>query len=49
MFGLFLLDYYTCTEAQIPLGRLGQPADHAGATVFLASDMASYVGRIYNN
>jgi NAD(P)-dependent dehydrogenase (short-subunit alcohol dehydrogenase family) len=30
-------------EAQIPLGRLGQPADHAGATVFLASDMAAYM------
>lgn len=30
-------------EASIPMGRLGQPADHAGATVFLASDMARYV------
>ena len=30
-------------EAQIPLGRLGQPADHVGATVFLASDMARYM------
>ena len=30
-------------EAQIPLGRLGQPADHVGATVFLASDMAAYM------
>jgi NAD(P)-dependent dehydrogenase (short-subunit alcohol dehydrogenase family) len=30
-------------SAQIPLGRLGQPADHVGATVFLASDMASYI------
>lgn len=30
-------------EAQIPLGRLGQPADHAGAAVFLASAMARYV------
>jgi NAD(P)-dependent dehydrogenase (short-subunit alcohol dehydrogenase family) len=29
--------------AQIPLGRLGQPADHAGAAVFLASDLAAYV------
>jgi NAD(P)-dependent dehydrogenase (short-subunit alcohol dehydrogenase family) len=29
--------------AQIPLGRLGQPADHAGVTVFLASDMAAYM------
>jgi NAD(P)-dependent dehydrogenase (short-subunit alcohol dehydrogenase family) len=30
-------------EASIPLGRLGQPADHVGATVFLASDLAAYV------
>jgi NAD(P)-dependent dehydrogenase (short-subunit alcohol dehydrogenase family) len=30
-------------EASIPMGRLGQPADHVGATVFLASDMAAYV------
>jgi glucose 1-dehydrogenase len=28
---------------QIPLGRLGQPADVAGLAVFLASDDASYV------
>lgn len=27
----------------IPMKRLGQPADHAGATVFLASRMAAYV------
>lgn len=27
----------------IPLGRLGQPADMAGATLFLASPLASYV------
>jgi NAD(P)-dependent dehydrogenase (short-subunit alcohol dehydrogenase family) len=30
-------------EASIPLGRLGRPADHVGATVFLASDLAAYV------
>lgn len=30
-------------EAQIPLGRLAEPADHVGATVFLASDMARYM------
>jgi hypothetical protein len=30
-------------EAQIPLGRLGQPADHVGVTVFLSSDMAAYM------
>ena len=30
-------------EAAIPLGRLAQPSDHVGATVFLASDMAAYM------
>lgn len=29
--------------AQVPLGRLAQPADLAAATVFLSSDMARYV------
>jgi len=28
---------------QIPLGRLGKPADIVGAAVYLASDAASYV------
>lgn len=28
---------------QVPLGRLGLPEDHVGATVFLASDMARYM------
>lgn len=30
-------------EARIPLGRIAQPQDLAGAAVFLASDAASYV------
>jgi NAD(P)-dependent dehydrogenase (short-subunit alcohol dehydrogenase family) len=29
--------------AQVPLGRLAQPSDHVGATVFLASGMAAYM------
>jgi NAD(P)-dependent dehydrogenase (short-subunit alcohol dehydrogenase family) len=36
-------DQVAALTAQIPLGRLGQPADHVGATVFLASDMAAYM------
>jgi NAD(P)-dependent dehydrogenase (short-subunit alcohol dehydrogenase family) len=27
----------------IPMKRIGLPADHVGATVFLASDMARYM------
>ncbi|XAF97674.1 SDR family oxidoreductase [Sphingomonas sp. NY01] len=30
-------------EGRVPLGRLGQPADLVGPTVFLASDLARYV------
>lgn len=30
-------------EGRIPLGRLGQPEDMVGPTVFLASDLADYV------
>jgi 3-oxoacyl-[acyl-carrier protein] reductase len=33
----------TAMAAQIPLERLGTPMDVAGAVVFLASDLASYV------
>jgi NAD(P)-dependent dehydrogenase (short-subunit alcohol dehydrogenase family) len=29
--------------SSIPMGRLAQPSDHVGATVFLASDMAAYM------
>ena len=30
-------------EAAVPLGRLGTPADVAGAVFFLASDDAAYI------
>ena len=30
-------------DAQIPLGRLGQPADIAAAVAFLASPEAAYI------
>jgi NAD(P)-dependent dehydrogenase (short-subunit alcohol dehydrogenase family) len=36
-------DQIEALTAQIPMKRLGQPADHVGATVFLASDMAAYM------
>jgi 3-oxoacyl-[acyl-carrier protein] reductase len=36
------------TTYQVPLGRLGRPADVIGLTVFLASDEASYItGQVY--
>lgn len=33
----------TYMEGRIPLGRLGQPEDMVGPTLFLASELASYV------
>jgi 3-oxoacyl-[acyl-carrier protein] reductase len=33
----------TTLSSQIPLGRLGEPRDIAGAVAFLASDLAAYV------
>ncbi len=35
-----LLDYLT---SQVPIGRIGQPADIAKAAVFLASEDSSFV------
>ena len=36
-------DYMHELKKRIPLGRIGQPDDLAGVTVFLASDASSYV------
>lgn len=36
-------DYMAEVNARIPMGRIGQPQEVAGAVVFLASDAASYV------
>ena len=36
-------DYMASFAGRIPLGRLGEPSDIAGAAVFLASDLARYV------
>jgi 3-oxoacyl-[acyl-carrier protein] reductase len=33
----------TALSSQIPLGRLGEPKDIAGAVAFLASDLAAYI------
>ncbi len=36
-------DQLAALAASVPLGRLGQPEDHVGATLYLASDLAAYV------
>lgn len=36
-------DRLAATEAQVPLKRIGEPADIAGAILFLASPLAAYV------
>lgn len=41
--GLAEGDYRIQIEAQIPLGRIGQPTDIAPAAVFLASDQSSWL------
>ncbi len=41
--GLADSDFRTQTEAQTPLGRIGQPQDIAPAAVFLASDDSAWI------
>ncbi len=41
--GMFDSDFRKETEAQTPLGRIGQPQDIAPAVVFLASDDSSWI------
>ena len=36
-------DRLAATERQVPLGRIGEPDDIAGAILFLASPLANYV------
>ncbi|NKQ55528.1 3-oxoacyl-ACP reductase FabG [Amycolatopsis sp. K13G38] len=36
-------EIFAAKEAEVPLGRAGEPGEVAGATVFLASPLASYV------
>ncbi len=36
-------DIFAAREAEIPLGRAGEPEDVANAALFLASDLASYI------
>ena len=41
--GITESDFRKATEAQTPLGRIGQPRDIAPAVVFLASDDAAWI------
>ena len=41
--GIAESDFRKQTEAQTPLGRIGQPQDIAPAVVFLASDDAAWI------
>jgi 3-oxoacyl-[acyl-carrier protein] reductase len=41
--GFMESDFRKQFEAQVPLGRIGQPTDIGPAAVFLASDDASWI------
>jgi 3-oxoacyl-[acyl-carrier protein] reductase len=36
-------EIYAAKEAEVPMGRAGEPAEVAGAALFLASDLSSYI------
>lgn len=41
--GILMSDFRKTIEANIPLGRIGQPDDLTGALIFLASDDSKWM------